>query len=386
MTPIEKFDAGVASSDLTFFVPRPATLWDLRDRRWSAGQKMFTGKNPPYGAILNYYLKETLPPEPPKTAKDDKDKDPTKKETAPTDQKAKTEATAKKETAIADQKPKDAIPTDKEGKTKVTVYDKEGKLVRELDGSGKAGVNRTNWDLRWSSPAMPTPEQLEAAAAGFDFGPRGPLVEPGEYTIKIKAGSKEESQKVMVEDDPRLQISPADRAARSEAIQRLYAMAKTADKDRKTIEGIKEGLKTAREQWKKDADKPDAPKIPAEIQKAADELQKRVDAIAEKYVREQQGLGNAGPPFEWKPEPLPQQVQGLLRELDGFWEAPGGQQKEKLAELTPLVSDASVQVKKIAEEDLPALNKKMNDAGIPHIVPAAPQRPGRGGDEEEDEP
>jgi hypothetical protein len=76
----------------------------------------------------------------------------------------------------------------------------------------------------------------------------------------------------------------------------------------------------------------------------------------------------------------------LLRELDGFWAAPGGQQKEKLAELTPLVSDASAQVKKIAEEDLPALNKKMNDAGIPHIIPAPPERPGRGGDADEDEP
>jgi hypothetical protein len=79
-------------------------------------------------------------------------------------------------------------------------------------------------------------------------------------------------------------------------------------------------------------------------------------------------------------------VQNLLRDLDGFWAAPGGQQKEKLAELTPLVSDNSVLVKKIAEEDLPALNKRMNDAGIPHIVPMAPQRPGRGGDEEEQEP
>jgi hypothetical protein len=179
-------------------------------------------------------------------------------------------------------------------------------------------------------------------------------------------------------------MSPAERAARREAIDQLYAMAKTAEKDRKTIEGIKEGLKAAREQWKKDAGKPDAPKIPEEIQKAADELQKKVDAVAEKYVREREGLGNAGPAFEWKPDPLPQQVQSLMRELDGFWAAPGGQQKEKLAELTPLVSDASTQVKKVAEEDLPALNKKMNDAGIPHIVPAAAPSAGRRGGEEEE--
>jgi photosystem II stability/assembly factor-like uncharacterized protein len=371
IAPIEKFDAGVANSDLTFFSPRPATLWDLRQRRWSAGQKMFTAKNPPYGAILNYYLKEALPPEAPKTAKDEKDKDKEKekKESAATDQEAKTEEAAKKE-----------------GKAKISVYDKDGKLVRELDGPGKAGVNRTNWDLRWNSPAVPTPEQVEAAAAGFDFGPRGPLVEHGEYTIKIKAGSKEATQKVVVEDDPRMQMSATDRAARRDAIEQLYALAKTADKDRKTIEGIKEGLKTAREQWKKDAGKPDTLKIPEEIQKAAEELQKKVDAVAEKYVREREGLGNAGPPFVWKPEPLPQQVQGLLRDLDGFWAAPGGQQKDKLAELPPLLSDASAQVKKIAEEDLPALNKKMNDAGIPHIVPVQPQqRPGRGGEAESDE-
>ena len=149
-------------------------------------------------------------------------------------------------------------------------------------------------------------------------------------------------------------------------------MAKTADKDRQTIEGIKIALKNAREEWKKEAGKPNGTKVPDDIVKAADELQKKVDALAEKYLREPQGLGNAGPPFEWKPEPLPNQVQALLGDLDGFSAAPNGQQKEKLAELTPLVNEASAAVKNISEVELPALNKKMNEAGIPHIVPAPP--------------
>jgi hypothetical protein len=102
-------------------------------------------------------------------------------------------------------------------------------------------------------------------------------------------------------------------------------------------------------------------------------------------IREREGLGNAGPPLEWKPDPLPEQVQDLLEDLDGFVAAPGRQQKDKLAELAPMVSEASAQVKKIAEEDLPALNKKMNDAGIPHIVPAStPQPHGDGAEEESD--
>ncbi|HYW98688.1 MAG TPA: hypothetical protein VE822_06225, partial [Candidatus Elarobacter sp.] len=367
LTPIEKMDANAAASSLTFFPPRPAITWHLRNRRWSAGQKMFTAKNPPYGAILTYYLKEAVPAEPAKKSPDEKDKK------DPSEQNPR--ADAKGDTAEK-----------KEGKVKITVLDKDGKAIREMDGPGAAGVNRMNWDLRSNAPAEPTPEQLEAIAAGFGFGPRGPLVEPGEYTIKIKAGDKEATQKVMVEEDTRIVISAVDRSARRELIDQLYRMAKTTDKDRKTIEGIQTALKAAREEWKKDAGKPNTAKIPDDIVKASDELQKKVDAVAEKFIRERQGLGNAGPPFEWKPDPLPNQVQNLLDDLDGFTAAPSAHQKEKLAELTPLVNDASAQVKRIAEDDLPALNKKMNDAGIPHIVPAPPQpRGGRGGEEESDQ-
>jgi len=363
LTPLEKMDASVAGSPLTFFAPRPAISWFVRNRRWSGGQKAFTAKNPPYGALLSYYLKEAVLAEEPK--KDEKDK---------------------KE--AAEEKPKPAAKSEsgekKEGKVKITVTDKDGKVVREMDGPCAAGVNRTNWDLRSNAPAEPTPEQQEAIAAGFGLGPRGPVVEPGEYTVKIKAGEKEATQKVVVEEDTRIVLSAADRAARREFIEQVYPLAKTMDKDRKTIEGIQTALKAAREQWKKDGGKVGATKIPDDLVKAADELQKKVDQVAEKFIRTREGLGNAGPAFEWKPDPLPNQVQNLLDDVDGFAAAPDGQQKEKLAELVPLVNDASAQVKKIAEEDLAGLNKKMNDAGIPHIIPAPVQgRGGRGGEVEE---
>src|SRR5262249_11960652 len=200
-----------------------------------------------------------------------------------------------------------------------------------------------------------------------------------------KVGDKEQSQKVVVEDDPRIALSAADRAARADAIRQLYAMAKSTDKERRSLEGLQIALKNTREQGKKDAGKPPAPKIPDEVVKAADDLQKKVDDLAHKYFREREGLGNAGPPLEWRPDPLTQQVQELLRDLDGFAAAPGGQQRERLAELTPLVADASAQAKKILEEDLPALNKKMNDAGIPHIVPAMPPSHGRRDADDDDD-
>jgi len=394
LTPLEKMDSAVAATDFTFFAPRNATAWHIGNRRWSAGQKMFIAKNPPPGAILNYYLKTALLPEEPKKETDQAEKS----EKAAATQAAqaapkKDEPPQQKETGAAEKAKQPIQSADKEekpeaekkeGKVKITVTDKEGKVIRELDGPAAAGVNRTNWDLRYNPPAEPSPEQLEAIAAGYDFGPRGPFVEPGDYTIKIKAGDKEATQNLTVEADPRLPLGAEDRSTRRTAIDQLYAMAKSTDKDRKTILGIQSALKAARESWKKEAEKKDGPKIPADIVKMADDLQKKVDDLATKYQREQQGLGNAGPPFEWKPAPLPSQVQDLLQDLDEFAAAPGGQQREKLAELTPLVADASGQVKKISDEDLPALNKKMNEAGIPHIVPTPPPSSGRRGGNDDD--
>ena len=380
LTPLEKMDSSVAAGDFTFFPPRPATIFHTVNRRWSAGQKMFTAKNPPAGAVLNYYLKAALPLAEPK-AESEKPAGPEKRdETA----RQGTAAAEKAKPPVAAADAGERAAEKKEGKVKITVTDKDGNVVRELDGSGSPGVNRVSWDLRASSPAEPSPEQLEAIAAGYDFGPRGPFVEPGEYTVKIKAGDKEATEKVTVEADPRWELSSEDRAARRAAIDQLYAMAKTADKDRKTILGIQAALKTARENWKKEAEKKDGVKIPADIVKSADELEKKVDEVALKYQREPQGLGNAGPPFEWKPDPFPSQVQELLQDLDGYAAAPGGQQRDKLAELSPLLADAGAQVKKIAEQDLPALNKKMNEAGVPHIIPATPA-PQRGGGSDEDD-
>ena len=368
ITPLEKADS-TAAADFTFFPPRTAITYFIRQRRWSGGQKAFTAKNPAYGAPLSYYLKEAIPSEPPKSEKAEKDK----ASEAKTDQEAK-------DKAASEDKSSPSSPEKKEGKAKITVTDKDGKVVREFDGPGAAGMNRATWDLRYDPAAEPTPEQLEAIAAGYGVGPRGPLVEPGKYTVKIKAGAREATQDVTVEDDPRIQLSQEDRTARRAAMDQLYAMEKTAAKGRKTIQGLKDALNAARGPWKADENKPDVPKIPDDIKKQADELQKKVDALAPKFIREREGLGNAGPPFEWKPDPLPEQVQAILSDLDGFAAAPGGQQKDKIAELAPLVIEASASLKKLIDEDLAQLNKKMNEAGVPHIVPKAPERGREGAD------
>jgi photosystem II stability/assembly factor-like uncharacterized protein len=336
ITALEQLGDKVLGEDLHVFDMRPAVEWRMFGYKGNTGHKWFEAHNPAYGALISFYLK--------------------------------------------------AKPGEKEP-VKITIQDKDGKTIREIScpartGEGapapprafgappceaKAGINRTNWDLRMAPYAEPTPQQRQAMEAGFGFGPRGPQVEPGEYTVIIKAGKNETAKRVTVEEDPRIHMSSSDRAARHDAVQQLYALGKTADGDRKTVVGLQTSLKASLEAWKK----PGAPKIPENIQKAAEALSKKLEDLHGKYVPPEQIQGNAGPPLVYTPPALGQRVGQLMGAIEGYSAAPTSQQKEELATVKKLVGDGHAAVQKLVDEDLAALNKMMNDAGVPHIEPAS---------------
>ncbi len=320
ITPLEQLDAKVLAADLHLFDIRPAVAWRLHRQKGSTGHKFFHAPNRPYGALISYYLKS---------------------------------------------KP------DEKTKVKIAILDKDGKLVRELEGKKEAGVNRVNWDLRYSSPAEPTEEEREAAAEGM--GPRGPRVEPGEYTVKVSVNGAEVSRTVRVEEDTRITAPAPERAARHAALMRLHDLRKAAERDRKTLAGLKGSLAAAMESWKK----PGAPKIPENIQKAAEALARQVEEFHDKFVAPTRPLGDAGPPLVYTPPPFPQRVGRLFGAIEGYTAAPTPQQAGELETLSRLLGEATEKIKKLVDEDLAGLNKLMNDAGIPHISVAQPEG-GRG--------
>jgi hypothetical protein len=308
----------VLGSSLYLFDIRPAIAWRLYGHKGNTGHKFFLAKNPPVGALISYYLKS----EP-----------------------------------------------DEKTKVKISILDKDGKLIHQLDGPKEAGINRANWDLRYTAPAEPTEEQRRAIEQGFPAGPRGPRVEPGAYTVKISVGEMEASKPVRVEEDPRITVTPEERAARHQALMRLYDLHKAADGAEKIVTGLKTSLTAARESWKK----PDVPKIPENIQKAAEALAKQVDELHDKFVAPHEPLGTAGPPLVYTPPPLPQRVGRLSSAIEGYTAAPTGQQSEQLEALAKLLDEAVGKVHKLVNEDLANLNKMINEAGVPHILPAPAQ-------------
>ncbi len=352
ITPLEQMTLTVLDEPLHLFDSRPATAWRMYGHKGNAGHKWYEAKNPPYGALITFYLKSK--------------------------------------------------PAENE-RLRITIADKDGKTVREINcgprpagtpasgpgGGGfggaamqlpcdpKPGVNRVNWDLRYPAPAEPTEEQRQAMAAGFGFGPRGPMVEPGEYTVKISAGSNEATKTIRVQEDPRVSMQDSDRAARHQAVTRLYELYRTADHDQRTVVGLRSSLNTTLEAWKK----PGAPKVPENIQKAAGDLFKQVNDLCGKFAPPAQcggtaeGLGNAGPPLTYTPPPFSQRAGRLMGAIEGYSAAPTSQQSEELGVLAKLMGDADAKVKKLVDEDLANLNKMMNDAGIPHITAEAAETP-----------
>ncbi len=129
------------------------------------GAAFYTADNPPYGAVLTYYLPETL-----KTRaqrRHDAEKKAVKKGDTPpypSDDELRAEAREEKPTVV------------------VTVSDADGNVVRRLTGPASKGIHRVAWNLRYPS-STPAGRGSGRGRRGGSAG--GPLAVPGTYSFSI---------------------------------------------------------------------------------------------------------------------------------------------------------------------------------------------------------
>ena len=313
LTSFQQLNSQILGDTLHLFPIRNAIGWRIYQNRWFDAQQVFLGPNPPDGVLIDFYLKS---------------------------------------------KP------DEKQKLTITILDSSGKRVRQItDRKPEAGINRVNWDLRYDPPVQLTPEQRQALAQGFfGGGARGPVADPGVYTVKVALGSDTQTQTVRVAQDPRVHIAPADLAARHAAIMQLYSMYKTADEGQKLMNGLKKSLDDAVASWKK----PDAPKIPPQILQQAEALQKKVNDLRPKFISE--GGFGAGGPLHYTPPPIPMRVGRLMLQMDGYSAAPTPPEKEQSADVSQDLSQSMAALHALIDKDLASLNKALNKAGVPHVI------------------
>jgi len=170
-TALRSLTAKNLTSDTMLFPVRDA-LWyiqrmplgDFRvGSKSSQGDAYFVADNPPFGAVITYYL-----PEPILTSKE---------------KRRESEKKIEKQGGNTPYPGWDALraeQSEEDPAVVLTVRDSKGKVVRKLEGPAKAGFHRVAWDLRYpeSAPWTDKPQDNYIVFSG-------PLAAPGDYTVSL---------------------------------------------------------------------------------------------------------------------------------------------------------------------------------------------------------
>ncbi len=309
VTPLEQLSDEVLTSEVHLFDVRPGVEWHMMDAKTAIGHAFYIADNPPYGAIINYYLK----------------------------------ARAGRNAAL-----------------KIEILDKDGKLVRTLANlPGDAGLNRTAWDLRSDAPAPAEPQAGRGGGGGGrGGGGRGILVPPGEYTVRLSLGTAQLSKKVVVEDDLRVTLSPADRAVRTQTITELFNLSKEADGPQREFTTLRTAITNLRAAWKTSGN------VSAAATKALDDLEAKMDAV-EKTPEADLTAGT--PLAQYTAPPVSQRITRLMGAVDGYALKPTGDQLAELKQLQAELPGVNAKIRQVIDVDLPVANKAIDAAGIPAL-------------------
>ncbi len=133
------------------------------------GAGQYVAENPPYGALITYYLKESIVSRKAKRREAD--------------------AAAAKKGADANFPSWEALKAEdreEEPAVVIEVSDANGRRVRRFTGPATAGINRVAWDLRYQStdPVNGPPYQLDPDYP-FSGPPIAPWVLPGNYSVRL---------------------------------------------------------------------------------------------------------------------------------------------------------------------------------------------------------
>lgn len=104
------------------------------------------------------------------------------------------------------------------GNLKVRVLGQDGKLIEELSGTKRKGINVVNWNMRLKPPRV-------ASGARLNFGGfTSMLAPPGVYTVEIKKGEETITGTIQLINDPKSAHSAEDEATQRKTCTQLYAL------------------------------------------------------------------------------------------------------------------------------------------------------------------
>ena len=205
-TPLRSVTAGILEGETpTLFDARPALRYleevplGLPGKAFQ-GASYYTAPNPPYGAVITYYLPEAI--ETLQAQRWEREEE-LRKEKSAEDEEAERRASRQRE---IEEREIDEVggplfypkwedlrseAREEDPTIVLTVTDADGAVVRRIGGPVGKGFHRVAWDLRYPSP---DPVRLTPADTSNPFvsPPIGPLVTPGTYRVTLHRRVRDE--------------------------------------------------------------------------------------------------------------------------------------------------------------------------------------------------
>jgi hypothetical protein len=353
-TPLRGIKAETLRSECHLFPVRDALQY-IPTRQYGGQGKAFLGgafytaDNPPFGATFTYHLKESIKTK--KQKRRDAERAARRKgQTPPYPTPAQLRAEAEEEAPVL----------------LLTIHGEDGKPLRTITGPASEGIHRVSWDLRLPSPTLPRPrrggedddEELFVAPGG------GPLGLPGTYKVSLAKrvdgvttplGVSQTFKVVVWGPDTKDGDSVAERKVLLEFEQKVGRLDKAvsaalsvASETASRLEQIKRALDhaaSAEEKWRQTA------------------------RALEKQNRDILRALRGDTPLRIRNENTPMSIQERVRHALSAsrlaLSAPTHTQRESYRIAAEEFAEQLPRLRKLVEVDLKALEKTLDEAGIP---------------------
>ncbi len=338
-----------------------ATLWPVRDallfittqtygggRNAFQGEMLYSGDNPPYGAVFSYSLKDPL-----RTLKQKRTEAERAAERAgqpiryPTADELRAEAAEEAPTVL------------------LTISDESGKPIRTITGPTSRGLSRVAWDLRHPSHQLVTPRPpSDDDDFGFGGGANGPYVVPGKYAVTL-------SQRVggvvtqlagpvsfNVVHDGAGGITVADHQARG----RFQAQVRELQRQMTGATELATATNTKLDQIRRALDQtPSAPKA------LSDQVREYLRRLAE-IQRALSGDRSLGSRSDAQPASISDRVGAASGSLARTLQAPTTTSQEQYRIAHELLGAEQGKLRQLVDTDIPALERAVEAAGAPYTA------------------
>ena len=325
ITPLRNLTPEVLESDAFLFPLRDAYRFQPISMVRNESNGLNMGRNPPYGADLNYWLDGSV-----------------------------------------------------EGDAKIEILDGDGAIIRSLDAPKRQGINRVWWNLRYEDVKQP---RLRSRPPGKDHvkfnddgwrilyswdldlngGQRGPLAVPGIYTVRLRLGDREFTQPLTILKDPHSSGTEADiRAQVAMSLEMRDELNEIVDMINE-IEWLRYQLDGLQERYKSDT-------TATAVVAASDTLEQKAIAV-EGNLYDVNLTGAREDAFR-APMKLWGRISALASDVgaNGSDFTPTTQQVEVHAVLRQRLDEARELFRVLFNVDAPAFQQVLRDLGLPDII------------------